>query len=120
MILLENTTSFGFVLPLILLLTLMGLELGVALIQTYVFVTLICLYLNEGEVLHTPPSKILDTAPSKSTGSRILNSKIVTQSFPLIWYETLITGSIPKVLGISAGFQLAVFGWYYCFLVIFI
>ena len=52
MILLENTQSFGFIIPLILLLTLMGLELGVALIQTYVFVTLICLYLNEGEILH--------------------------------------------------------------------
>jgi F0F1-type ATP synthase membrane subunit a len=52
MLLLENTTSFGFVLPLILLLSLMGLELGVALIQTYVFVTLVCLYLNEGEILH--------------------------------------------------------------------
>jgi F0F1-type ATP synthase membrane subunit a len=30
----------------------MGLELGVALIQTYVFITLTCIYLNESEVLH--------------------------------------------------------------------
>jgi F-type H+-transporting ATPase subunit a len=52
MLLLENTISFGFILPLILLITLMALELGVALIQTYVFVTLICIYLNEGEILH--------------------------------------------------------------------
>ena len=52
MLLLENTISFGFILPLILLITLMFLELGVALIQTYVFITLICLYLNEGEILH--------------------------------------------------------------------
>jgi len=52
MLLLENSISFGFILPLIILLVLMGLELAVALIQTYVFVTLICLYLNEGEVLH--------------------------------------------------------------------
>ena len=52
MLLIENFQSFGFILPLIILLVLMGLELGVALIQTYVFVTLICIYLNEGEILH--------------------------------------------------------------------
>ena len=52
MLLIENFQSFGFILPLIILLVLMGLELGVALIQTYVFVTLVCIYLNEGEILH--------------------------------------------------------------------
>jgi F-type H+-transporting ATPase subunit a len=52
MVLLENTQSLGFVIPLFILVLLMGLELGVALIQTYVFVTLICIYLNEGEILH--------------------------------------------------------------------
>ena len=52
MLLLENYQSLGFVLPLILLLALMVLELAVALIQTYVFVILTCIYLNEGEVLH--------------------------------------------------------------------
>lgn len=52
MILLENYQTLGFILPLIILLALMGLELGVALIQTYVFVTLVCIYLNEGEILH--------------------------------------------------------------------
>lgn len=52
MVILENVQTLGFILPLIILLALMGLELGVALIQTYVFVTLVCIYLNEGEILH--------------------------------------------------------------------
>jgi F-type H+-transporting ATPase subunit a len=39
MLLLENFTSFGLVLPMIIILVILfGLELGVALIQTYVFV----------------------------------------------------------------------------------
>ena len=52
MVLLESVQTIGFILPLLILVLLMGLELGVALIQTYVFVTLVCIYLNEGEVLH--------------------------------------------------------------------
>jgi F-type H+-transporting ATPase subunit a len=52
MVLLENVQTLGFIIPLFILILLMGLELGVALIQTYVFVTLICIYLNEGEILH--------------------------------------------------------------------
>lgn len=45
-----KTTVFTFPLSSIVLLT--GLEVGVALIQTYVFITLVCIYLNEGEILH--------------------------------------------------------------------
>lgn len=52
MVLLENFQSLGFIIPFFILVLLMGLELGVALIQTYVFVTLVCIYLNEGEILH--------------------------------------------------------------------
>lgn len=52
MMLLEGLQSLSFLIPLLVLTLLMGLELGVALIQTYVFVTLTCIYLNESEVLH--------------------------------------------------------------------
>jgi len=52
MVLLENIQTLGFIIPLFILVLLMGLELGVALIQTYVFITLTCIYLNEGEILH--------------------------------------------------------------------
>lgn len=48
MLLLENFTSLGLVLPLITLVVLFGLELGVALIQTYVFITLSCIYIQDG------------------------------------------------------------------------
>lgn len=48
MLLLENLTSLGLVLPLIVLVILFGLELGVALIQTYVFITLSCIYIQDG------------------------------------------------------------------------
>ena len=48
MLLLENFTSFGLVIPMILLVILFGLELGVALIQTYVFVILTCIYIQDG------------------------------------------------------------------------
>jgi len=40
------------IIPLCLLTILMGLELGVALIQTYVFVILTCIYLNDSINLH--------------------------------------------------------------------
>jgi F-type H+-transporting ATPase subunit a len=38
--------------PLILLVILIGLELGVGIIQTYVFTLLICIYLNDSINLH--------------------------------------------------------------------
>ena len=48
MLLLESFTSFGLVLPIVILIILFGLELGVALIQTYVFVILTCIYIQDG------------------------------------------------------------------------
>jgi F-type H+-transporting ATPase subunit a len=48
MLLLENFTSIGLILPLFVLVILFGLELGVALIQTYVFITLSCIYIQDG------------------------------------------------------------------------
>lgn len=51
-LLLENTTSFIQVMPLLILVVLMGLELGVALIQAYVFIVLTCIYLNDSINLH--------------------------------------------------------------------
>lgn len=48
MLLLENFTSFGMVIPMLILVLLFGLELGVALIQTYVFVILTCIYIQDG------------------------------------------------------------------------
>jgi len=52
MLLFENVQAISFLLPLFILVLLMGLELAVALIQTYVFITLTCIYINEAEVLH--------------------------------------------------------------------
>lgn len=46
-LLLKNFTFFIHILPLLVLIILMGLELGVAIIQAYVFTVLICIYLNE-------------------------------------------------------------------------
>ena len=48
MLLLENVSSFGLVLPMIVLIVLFGLELGVAIIQAYVFVILTCIYIQDG------------------------------------------------------------------------
>jgi len=48
MLLLENIISVGLVLPMIVLTLLFGLELGVALIQTYVFIILTCIYIQDG------------------------------------------------------------------------
>lgn len=48
MLLLENATSLGLIIPSITLVILFGLELGVALIQTYVFITLSCIYIQDG------------------------------------------------------------------------
>jgi len=52
MLILENLISFFHIVPLIILIALMGLELGVALIQAYVFVVLTCIYLNDSINLH--------------------------------------------------------------------
>ena len=52
MLLLENLTALMFIIPLFILVILMGLELAVAFIQAYVFVTLTCIYLNDSEALH--------------------------------------------------------------------
>ena len=48
MLLLENMTSLGLILPIVIIVILFGLELGVALIQTYVFVILTCIYIQDG------------------------------------------------------------------------
>lgn len=48
MLLIENLTSLGLILPMIILVILFGLELGVALIQTYVFIILTCIYIQDG------------------------------------------------------------------------
>jgi ATP synthase subunit 6 len=48
MLLLENSTSIGFLLPTVVLIILFGLELGVAVIQTYVFIILTCIYIQDG------------------------------------------------------------------------
>ena len=48
MLLLENMISLGLILPIVIIVILFGLELGVALIQTYVFVILTCIYIQDG------------------------------------------------------------------------
>jgi F-type H+-transporting ATPase subunit a len=51
--LMDNFLFFSLhLVPLFLLILLMGLELGVALIQAYVFTILICIYLNDSINLH--------------------------------------------------------------------
>ena len=52
MLLLEDILSFFHIVPLMILVILMGLELGVAIIQAYVFTILSCIYLNESINLH--------------------------------------------------------------------
>jgi F-type H+-transporting ATPase subunit a len=48
MLLIENITSIGLIIPIIVVIILFGLELGVALIQTYVFIVLTCIYIQDG------------------------------------------------------------------------
>jgi len=48
MLLLENALSVGIFFPILILIILFGLELAVALIQTYVFVILTCIYIQDG------------------------------------------------------------------------
>lgn len=52
MLLVENLKGIFFLVPLLVLVLLMGLELGVAVIQAYVFITLTAIYLNDSEALH--------------------------------------------------------------------
>ena len=52
MLLLEDFLAVLHILPLLILVLLMGLELGVALIQAYVFTVLTCIYLNDAINLH--------------------------------------------------------------------
>ena len=52
MLLVENLKGIVFIFPLLILVLLMGLELGVAVIQAYVFITLTAIYLNDSEALH--------------------------------------------------------------------
>jgi len=52
MLLLENFISLIHLVPMIILVVLMFLELAVACIQAYVFVTLVCFYLNDSINLH--------------------------------------------------------------------
>ena len=46
-LLLEHLSSISLIVPMITLIVLFGLELGVALIQTYVFVVLTCIYIQD-------------------------------------------------------------------------
>lgn len=52
MLLLEDFLAILHVLPLFILVLLVGLELGVAMIQAYVFTILTCIYLNDAINLH--------------------------------------------------------------------
>lgn len=52
MLLLESLLSMFHIIPLLILVILMGLELGVAIIQAYVFTILTCIYLNDSINLH--------------------------------------------------------------------
>jgi len=52
MLLLESFLSVFHIVPLLILVILMGLELGVAIIQAYVFTILTCIYLNDSINLH--------------------------------------------------------------------
>ena len=52
MLLVENFLVIVHVLPLLILVIFMGLELGVAMIQAYVFTLLTCIYLNDSINLH--------------------------------------------------------------------
>jgi len=52
MMMLDSLQMLTFLFPLLILILLMGLELAVAFIQTYVFLTLTCLYINDSEALH--------------------------------------------------------------------
>lgn len=48
MLLLDDVLSIGLIFPLATLILLFGLELGIALIQAYVFIILTCIYIQDG------------------------------------------------------------------------
>jgi F-type H+-transporting ATPase subunit a len=52
MLLIEDFLAISHLIPLLILILLVGLELGVAVIQAYVFTILTCIYLNDGINLH--------------------------------------------------------------------
>lgn len=52
MLLLKNLISIFHLVPLLIIIALFGLELGVSLIQAYVFIILTCIYLNDCINLH--------------------------------------------------------------------
>jgi ATP synthase subunit 6 len=52
MLLAENLKAIAFIIPLIILVILTGLEFAVAFIQAFVFITLTTIYLNDSEGLH--------------------------------------------------------------------
>lgn len=52
MLLLEDYLSIAHTFPLLVIIILFGLELGVAMIQAYVFTVLTCIYLNDSINLH--------------------------------------------------------------------
>lgn len=52
MLLLDDLLYYMHIIPLLVLIILMGLELAVAIIQTYVFTILTCIYLNDSINLH--------------------------------------------------------------------
>jgi F-type H+-transporting ATPase subunit a len=47
LLMLEDLLAVAHIIPLVILVLLMGLELGVAMIQAYVFTVLTCIYLND-------------------------------------------------------------------------
>lgn len=51
-LLIENVKAVAFILPILILVLIMGLELVVAFLQAYVFITLTAIYLNDVEALH--------------------------------------------------------------------
>jgi len=52
-------------------------------------------------------------------GVSFLFSKFGKKYFPILWYETLVTKAIPKILGVTAGFQTVTFGRSHGFLILF-
>ena len=52
MMMMDSLQMLSFLLPLLILILLMGLELAVAFIQTYVFLTLTIIYIGDSESLH--------------------------------------------------------------------
>jgi F-type H+-transporting ATPase subunit a len=47
-----SVLSFFHIVPLIVIFAIIGLELGIAFLQAYVFTLLLCVYLNDAICLH--------------------------------------------------------------------